>query len=444
MTVLACARRLLTTAAVPVALAIASLSSATAQEPPLIDIERGLVEPLPVAITNFRGSSEQEGRLGIDIARVVTADLERSGLFRPIDQAAFIQDLGSIEVQPRFGDWRVIGAQALVQGAVKFQSNGRMRTEVRLWDVTAEKQLVGRAYETPPDNWRRVAHIIADAIYKRMTGEDAYFDTRIVYVSESGPAERRVKRLAIMDQDGANHRFLTSGSELVLTPRFSPTSQEITYLSYFNERPRVYLLNIETGQQEVVGDFPGMTFAPRFSPDGNKVIMSLATAGNSEVYAMDLRTRRFDRLTNNPAIDTSPSYSPEGEQIVFNSDRGGSQQLYIMDSDGGNVRRISFGDGRYATPVWSPRGDLIAFTKIKGGLFYIGVMSTDGSGERLLTQGFLVEGPTWAPNGRVLMFFRQERGESVRLHSIDLTGYNEREIFTPADASDPAWSPLLP
>ncbi len=409
-----------------------------------IDITRGQIEPLPIAITNFQGSNEEEIRLGRDIARVLTADLERSGLFRPIDQAAFIQGLGSLNVQPRFGDWRVIGAQALVQGAVRLQPNGQLRTEVRLWDVFGEAQLVGRAYETPPDNWRRVAHIVADAIYKRITGEDGYFDTRIVYVSESGPAERRVKRLAIMDQDGANHKFLTSGQELVLTPRFSPTTQEITYLSYFNDRPRVYLLNIETGRQEVVGDFPGMTFAPRFSPDGNKVIMSLATDGNSEVYTMDLRTRKIGRLTKNPAIDTSPCYSPDGRQIVFNSDRGGSQQIYLMDADGGNVRRISFGDGRYATPVWSPRGDLIAFTKMKSGTFYIGIMNTDGSGERLLTQGFLVEGPTWAPNGRVLMFFREERGRTVRLHSIDLTGYNEREMITPTDASDPAWSPLLP
>jgi TolB protein len=415
-----------------------------------IDITRGNVEPLPVAVTDFFGKEPQAQAVGRDIARVVSADLERSGLFRAVDPRAFIQTPEALQTQPRFTDWRAIAAQALVTGRAEVQPDGRLKIEFRLWDVIAEQQMVGLAYFTVPQNWRRVAHIIADQVYKRITGEDGYFDTRVVFVAESGPSNRRIKRLAIMDQDGANHRFLTDGSALVLTPRFSPTAQEITYLSYFNGQPRVYIFNIDTGQQEVLGDFPGMTFAPRFSPDGNNVIMSLSTGGNSEIYSMDLRTRLVKRLTNHPAIDTSPSMSPDGRQVVFNSDRGGSQQLYIMDADGRNVRRISFGKGRYATPVWSPRGDLIAFTKILENTFYIGVMRTDGSGERLLSQSFLDEGPTWAPNGRVLMFFRQTpadasgKGASVRLHSIDLTGYNLREVVTPTDASDPAWSPLIP
>jgi TolB protein len=416
-----------------------------------VDITQGHLEPLPIAIADFAGVGEEAAAIGKQVAEVISSDLERSGLFRPIEQRAFIEaDLGA-STQPRFGDWRLINAQALVNGSATLQEDGRLRVEFRLWDVFAEQQMVGLAYFTPPQNWRRIAHIVADAIYKRITGEDGYFDTRIVYISETGPQDRRIKRLAIMDQDGANHRFLTDGRHLVLTPRFSPTAQEITYLSYIDERkPRVYLYNIDTGQQEVLGDFPGMTFAPRFSPDGNRVIMSLAQNGNSEIYAMDLRTRVVARLTNHPAIDTSPSYSPDGSQVVFNSDRGGAQQLYVMDSDGGNVRRISFGDGRYATPVWSPRGDLVAFTKIYRGQFYIGVMRPDGGGERLLTSDFLVEGPTWSPNGRVLMFYRQTptddrgRGGTARLYSIDLTGYNEREIITPIQASDPAWSPLIP
>ncbi len=379
----------------------------------------------------------------------MAADLERSGLFRPIERGAFIQDPATLRVAPKFGDWRLINAQALVSGATQMQPDGRLRVEFRLWDVFAENQITGLAYFTTPANWRRVAHIIADAIYKRLTGEDGYFDTRIVYIAESGPQTRRVKRLSIMDQDGENHRFLTDGSSLVLTPRFSPTTQEITYLSYVGETPRVYLFNRNTCQQEVLGDFPGMTFAPRFSPDGNRVIMSLARQGNTEIYEMDLRTRRVARLTDNPAIDTSPSYSPDGREIVFNSDRGGAQQLYIMAADGGNARRITFSAGRYATPVWSPRGDLIAFTRIYQGEFYIGVMRPDGSGERMLTKGFLVEGPTWAPNGRVLSFYRQSpadaRGKvTSKLHTIDLTGFNEREIVTPIDGSDPAWSPLIP
>lgn len=414
-----------------------------------IDITRGVTEPMPIAVTDFQGAG-QSVDVGRDISRVVAADLERSGLFRPLDQQAFIQSAAAAQQQPRFADWRVIGAQALVSGSAILQPDGRLKVEFRLWDVFAEEQMTGLAYYTVPANWRRVAHIVADAIYKRITGEDGYFDTRVVYIAESGPQNRRKKQLAIMDQDGANHRFLTDGNVLVLTPRFSPTLQEITYLAYFNNKPRVYLLNIDTGQQEVLGDFPGMTFAPRFSPDGNAVIMSMARNGNSDIYAMDLRTRKVQRLTNDPAIDTSPSYAPDSRQVVFNSDRGGSQQLYVMDGDGGNVRRISFGEGRYATPVWSPRGDLIAFTKMNRGKFYIGVMRPDGSGERLLTESFLDEGPTWAPNGRVLMFFRQTPSDSrgqggvARLYSIDLTGQNLREVVTPIDASDPAWSPLIP
>lgn len=414
-----------------------------------IDITKGNIKPIPIAISDLDGDNPQALKLGADIARVVRADLERSGLFKPADPRAHIQSPAQMRVQPRFGDWRVINVDALVNGRIEMQSDGRLRSEFRLWDVAAESQMEGRAMFTTPDNWRRLAHLIADAIYKRVTGEDGYFDTRIVYVAESGPPDRRVKRLAIMDQDGENHRFLTDGRFLVLTPRFSPSQQEITYLSYFNDKPRVYLFNIDTGQQELVGDFPGMTFAPRFSPDGNRVIMSLAADGNSDVYMMDLRTRQRQRLTSDPAIDTSPSFAPDGRRITFNSDRGGTKQIYTMNVDGSDQKRISFNQGRYSTPVWSPRGDLIAFTKEYQGQFSIGVMRPDGSGERILSTNSVVqEAPTWAPNGRVLMFYRETpwnaagKGQRVRLVSIDLTGYNEREIPTPIDASDPAWSPL--
>jgi TolB protein len=418
-----------------------------------IDINKPKIEPLPIAIPDFAGNAANEIQLGRDMTQVISADLERSGLFLPMDQRAFIEKITTNQTQPRFADWRIINAQALVTGAATMQPDGRARIEFRLWDVLAEQHLTGFGYTTTPQNWRRIAHIIADQIYKRITGEDGYFDTRIVYISESGAADRRVKRLAIMDQDGANHRFLTDGRSLVLTPRFSPSpnAQEITYLSYTRGSPRVFLFNIDTGQQEVLGDFPGMTFAPRFSPDGNKVIMSMSTNGKTDIWTMDLRTRKATRITDSPAIDTSPSYSPDGKQIVFNSDRGGTQQLYVMNADGGDMKRISgFNSGRYGTPVWSPRGDLIAFTKIEGGQFFIGVMRPDGSGERLLTQAFLVEAPTWAPNGRVLMYFRQTQSDArgqggrTRLYSIDLTGNNEREVITPQDASDPAWSPLIP
>lgn len=411
-----------------------------------IDVTQGNIQPLPIALPAFLGASPADARVGADITNVIQANLVRSGLFAPIDPAAFIEKIGSIDVAPRFSDWRIINAQALVTGRVTRQGDGRLRTEFRLWDVFASQQMAGQQFFTTPENWRRVAHVISDAIYQRLTGESGYFDTRIVFVEETGPKDRRVKRLAIMDQDGANLRYLTSGSDLVLTPRFSPTSQEVTYMSYgAGDQPRVYLYNIETGQREIIGDFPGMTFSPRFSPDGQRIVMSLQSGGNANIYAMDLRSRRTERLTSTPAIDTAPCYSPDGRRIVFESDRGGSQQIYAMNADGSDQRRISFGEGSYSTPVWSPRGDLIAFTKRHGGRFLIGVMRPDGSGERILTEGYHNEGPSWAPNGRVVMFFRETPGEGggPKLWSVDLTGYNERQIDTPGFASDPAWSPLI-
>jgi len=405
-----------------------------------ININKGNVEPLPIAITDFISN----GDIGQRISGVVAADLQRSGLFAPINKSAFIEKITNPDAAPRFEDWRSLNAQALVTGRVTQEGDGRLRAEFRLWDTFAGQQMTGQQFYTQPENWRRVAHIIADAIYEKITGEKGYFDTRVVFVAESGPKTARKTQLGIMDQDGFNTRMLTDGSDLVLTPRFSPNRQEVTYMSFANQQPRVYLLQLETGQREVVGNFPGMTFSPRFSPDGQKVIMSLQQEGNSNIYTMDLRSRTTTRLTSTAAIDTSPSYSPDGTQIAFESDRGGKQQIYVMNADGSNQHRISFGDGSYSTPVWSPRGDLIAFTKQGGNTFSIGVMKPDGSGERLLTSGFHNEGPTWAPNGRVLMFFRQPAGAGgPQLYSIDLTGYNEQPIKTPTFASDPAWSPLM-
>jgi len=402
-------------------------------------------------ITNSNAFSQLFGigSYASKIHSVIEADLERSGLFRIIDSASYIEDLTSINERPNFIDWRAIKAHALVQSALSETDNGQLKIEFRLWDVFTDKQLFGQSYTTSKDNWRRIAHIISDDIYERLTGDKGYFDTRIVYVSESGPATKRVKRLAIMDQDGANHKFLTSGAAMALTPRFSPNMQKVTYISFVGDTPKVYILDIESGKQELLGNFPGMTFAPVFSPDSSKVLFSFAAKGNTEIYEMDLNKKSSRQLTRHPAIDTSPSYSPDGQKIVFNSDRGGNQQLYVMDADGSNVERISFGKGRYATPVWSPRGDYIAFTKMSGGEFYIGVMHPDGTGERVIASGYLVEGPTWSPNGRVIMFFKQDRSSGsrsapVKLYTIDLTGYNERLVVTPAEASDPAWSPLLP
>jgi TolB protein len=406
-----------------------------------IDVNRGNVAPLPIAITDFLSGDT----MGAQISDIVSADLKRSGLFAPIDKSAFIEKVSNPDAAPRFDDWKVINAQALVTGRVTQEADGKLKAEFRLWDVFAGQQLVGQQYFANKGNYRRVAHIIADAIYERLTGEKGYFDTRIVYIDESGPKDNRIKRLAIMDQDGANQRYLSNGKALAITPRFSPNRQEITYMSYESGQPRVYLLQIETGQRELVGNFPGMTFAPRFSPDGQKVIMSLLRDdGNSNIFTMDLRSRNTTRLTTSDSIDTSPSYSPDGSQITFTSDRGGRAQIYVMGADGSNQHRVSFGNGTYSTPVWSPRGDLIAFTKQTGNEFQIGVMRTDGSGERILSSGFQEEGPTWAPNGRVLMYFSQPAGSGgPKLHTIDLTGRNEQEIPTPNFASDPAWSPLL-
>jgi len=422
-----------------------------------IDITRGNLEPLPIAVSPlYIESGSKDVKVGDEIIRnvgeriseVVEINFRRSGLFNPLKKESFVQKPDIAHVKPRFEDWRLIKAQVLVTGKVKITED-KLRAEFRLWDLVAGKEMIALAFSTTPDNWRRVAHIISDKIYQRLTGEEGYFDSRIIYVSETGLKTQRFKKLAIMDQDGANVKYLTLGNELVLTPRFSPKNQLVTYLSYFRNLPRVYLLDIETGVQEVVGDFPGMTFAPRFSPDGEKIIMSFAKDGNSDIYTMNLKTRVVEKITDHTSIDTSPSYSPDGKYICFNSDRSGLQQIYVMRSDGSNVKRITFGKGLYGTPVWSPRGDLIAFTKVHKGKFYIGVMRPDGSGERLLTENFYQEAPSWSPNGRVLIFYREtksnEQGEgfSAKLWSIDLTGYNERLIETQTDGSDPSWSSLL-
>lgn len=415
-----------------------------------IDVRGAARNPMPIAIPEMVGEevglfSKLAGKDYRDKVRdVIVGNLRRSGLFKVLPERSYIEKITSIDQQPKFIDWQAIKSQALVQSQITELEGEKIKVDFRLWDVVSEQQLIGKSFTTTKDNWRRIAHVISDAIYERLTGDKGYFNTRVVYVSESGPATRRRKRLAMMDQDGENHKFLTDGRNMVLTPRFSPNMQKITYLEFVGNNPRVYLMDLDTNRRQVLGNFPGMTFAPVFSPDSSKVLLSYANKGATNIYEMDLQTKRIRQITYGSAISTSPSYSPDGSKIVFNSDRGGDQQLYIMDADGGNVERISFGKGRYATPVWSPRGDYIAFTKMLGGGFYIGVMYPDGSGERLLADGYLVEGPTWSPNGRVLMYFRQDRGSPVRLYSIDLTGYNERRIVTPAEASDPAWSPLLP
>jgi TolB protein len=418
-----------------------------AAQPLRIQITEGVIEPLPIAVPTFvdEGGAGQYAR---DIARLVVANLVGSGLFREVPESAHIARVTDFGAAVAYPDWRAVNAQALVTGAVS-QQGGRLVVKFRLFDVFAGQQMGdGLQFAGTPAGWRRMAHKVADAVYSRITGEGGYFDTRVVYVQESGPKDARVKRLAVMDYDGANAQALTDGASIVLAPRFSPAGDRVLYTSYESGFPQIVLMDVATGARTRLAEQPGeMTFAPRFAPDGRTIVFSLAQGGNTDIYALDLGSGRRTRLTTAPSIETAPSFSPDGREIVFESDRTGTQQLYIMPATGGEPRRISRGEGRYGTPVWSPRGDLIAFTKQLGGRFHIGVMRTDGSEERLLTQSFLDEGPTWAPNGRVIMFTREQAGEAglPGLYTVDITGRGEpRRVPVAGGASDPAWSPLLP
>jgi TolB protein len=425
------------------ALLVFLLVSRSASAQTELDLTGGRIDPLPIAISPFLAGGGAEETSGT-IASVISNNLARSGYFSPLPPESFIEQISDFNQAPRFADWRQVQAKALVTGQA-YVDGGKVRVEFKLFDVNSQQMLAGQQFTASPKSARRIGHLISDIIYKKLTGIDGYFDTKIVFVDESGPKDNRIKKLAIMDQDGFNVRSLTDGRDLVLTPRFSPSSNEITYMSFGSGSPRVFIYNIDTRQREIVGEFPNMSFSPRFSPDGQRVIMSLQDGGNSNIYELDLRSRQTRQLTNDASINTAPSYSPDGGRIVFESDRGGTQQIYVMNSDGSGQARISFGKGRYSTPVWSPDGDNIAFTKQGGGRFAIGVMKPDGSGERILTEGFHNEGPTWAPNGRVLMFFRESGGESggPQLYSVDITGYNEQPVPTPGFGSDPAWSPKL-
>jgi TolB protein len=449
------------------ALALAALAgAASAQTPPApsppapagseppaleVDIVGGISAPMPIAIpimptpASASTPAGETAALGRQVAEIVAADLRSSGLFNPSGPAGLPAIAFPQVSAPDFAIWSGTGAQALVQGFVQANADGRLTVGCYLYDTAARTELTRQGFVVAPALWRRAAHKCADMVYARLTGEGPYFDSRVVYVSETGPKSRRTKRLAIMDQDGANHRFLTNGQAVVLTPRFAPNQQTIVYMSYVGDKPRAYVYDIGSGRQRLLVGQPYMTFAPRFSPDGRWVIFSMSVNGNTDIYRVAAAGGEPQRLTSAPGIDTGGSYSPDGRRIVFESDRGGAQQLYVMDADGSNQHRISFGAGTYATPVWSPRGDLIAFTRIGGGGFRIGIVAPDGGGEKILTEAWQDEGPSWSPNGRVIMFFRTAQGSGkADLWSVDLTGVNERRIPTPLDGSDPAWSPLLP
>jgi TolB protein len=400
--------------------------------------------PMPIAIPDFIPGTAAEADVANGITQIIAANLQRSGLFVSIGPAALGGRAADFNAQPDFQSWRSINAEALIVGRFSGQPDGHLKAEFRLWDISAERQLGERGqYVTSPESWRRLAHVISDAAYERITGEKGYFDSRVAFVDETGPKERRIKRLAVMDQDGANVKYLTRGEELVLTPRFAPAGPDIAYMTYGLGDPRIYLLDSATGQRSVVGSFPGMLFSPQFLPTGRSAIFSQANGSNASIFVLDLGSRKTTRLTDTEAIDTSPCYSPDGSQICFESDRGGRPQIYVMPAAGGAARRISFGEGAYSAPVWSPQGDFIAFTK-RTGKVAIGVIKPDGSGERVLTEGFHIEGPTFAPNGRVIMFFSEPMGgPGPSLFTIDISGRNLLRVPTPSFASDPAWSPLL-
>ena len=439
-----------TFAALAAAAAAAALApaAAPAQDGPLrIEITEGVIEPLPFALPTFiPEGGDRASEMAAQITQVIADDLVGTGLFRRIGSEAFVQQVTQFGASVSYPDWKAINAQALVTGAVSTTTDGRMNVKFRLFDVFSEAPLgEGLQFAGTTDSWRRMAHKVADAVYSRITGEGGYFDSRVVYVSETGPKDARLKRLAVMDYDGANLQYLTDASSIVLAPRFSPTGDRVLYTSYETGFPQIYQLDVgSVSRTPLPVPADSMTFAPRFAPDGRTVVFSAAEGGNTDIYRLRPGGAP-ERLTSAPSIETAPSYAPDGAQIVFESDRSGTQQLYVMPAEGGEPRRISFGEGRYGTPVWSPRGDLIAFTKQNAGRFHIGVMRTDGSEERLLTASFLDEGPTWAPNGRVLMFTRETAGaggESA-LYSVDISGRNLKRVQVPGGGSDPAWSPLL-
>ncbi len=421
-------------------------TAATSQSDVLfLDLSNPNVEPMPFAAPDFVAETAGADQYAADLSRVLAADLTNSGLFREISKDAFISNITNFDSPVQFADWKAINAQALVTGSVSTAGDNQIVVKFRLFDVFSEQQLgEGLQFVGSTDGWRRMAHKVADAVYSRITGEGGYFDSRVVYVSESGPKNARQKRIAIMDYDGENNQFLTTDQSIVLAPRFSPNGNRVIYTSYETGFPKIYVLDVGTVSRQVLQDQPGtMSFAPRFAPDGNSVVYSLTTGSNTDLYKMSIAGGAPQQLTSDPTIETAPSFSPDGSQIVFESDRSGTQQLYVMSANGGEATRISFGQGRYGTPVWSPRGDLIAFTKQNRGRFHIGVMNTDGSGERLLTASFLDEGPTWSPNGRVIMFTRETSGEggASTLHSVDISGRNLRAVRQ--GGSDPSWSPLL-
>ena len=421
-------------------LAPITVAAQTAQTPQTQDIviSQADLRPFPIAVVPFRGER------GADISSIVSGNLKRSGYFDPLNPASFIETGLTLANAPNFPQWTQIGAQAVLYGAVTPRADNRVDVGFRLYDPYRQCQLVSYQFTATPEQYRRIAHKISDIIYQRMTGEPGFFDSRVIFVSDEGTQLSRRTRLTIADQDGFQPIYLTQGDEVIMSPRFSPNQpDEVTYVALGKDYSRIYLLNLTTGRRESLGEFDGQVLAPRFSNDGNKIAFSIIRNGNTDIYVMDLRSRQLSRLTTDPGINTSPSFSPDGSQIVFNSDRSGQPRLYVMRADGSGQRPISRGGGSYTAPAWSPTGNMIAFTKSGGGRFSTGVMNADGSGERILSSSYFEEGPSWAPNGRYIMFARQTRGGDTRLWTVDLSGRVVSQAGYQGRGTDPAWSPLL-
>ena len=415
-----------------------------------VDIVAGGTDPIAIAIQKFEIIGKVPANDAKMLREVVENDLKRSGLFRIINHDAFPEYV-KMNDMPNFTNWAAIKAQNLVQASIKPDGKDNYKLEFYLWDVNGKEQIEAQSLISSKKSVRRLAHIMADAIYERLTGEMGYFDTQIVFIAESGPITDRVKRMAIMDQDGYGMRYLSDKKTFVMSPHFSPNMSTIVFLSYRNDDPMVWVLDLDTGDQTKLGNFGGMNFAPRFSPDGTKVALSLVKNGITNIYEYDIYAKSLRQLTFGKNIDTSPSYSPDGKYMAFNSDMSGSQQIHVLDLSTLKQKRITFGSGRYATPAWSPDGQYIAFTKMADDTFYIGIMNQQGRHEKILAGGWYMEAPSWAPGSRRLVYYETERSENNQerishIRSVDITGQNIYDIDLPDDlnGTEPTWSPKLP
>lgn len=425
------------------AIGLATAASAQDETDPPEVVGGSVRSAQTIAVPAMPAAAGASEALGRQIAEVIASDLRSSGAFTPLGPAGIggysVAEAGS----PNYAGWRGAGAGALVAGYVEARPDGRITVACLLHDVTAGRQLASQGFTVAAGEWRRAAHKCADTVYARLTGEGAYLDTRIVYVAETGPKTNRVKRIALMDSDGSNLRYLTTGRANVTTPRFSPNGSQLVYTGMLARKPRVFVVDIASGAERLLVPGGAITFAPRFSPDGRRIVFSWAQGGNTDIFVVGANGGVPTRLTSAPGADTAPSFSPDGRRIVFESERSGTQQLYVMNADGSGQRRISFGGGRSASPVWSPKGNLIAFTRIGGGGFRIGVMDASGGGERLLTNAWQDEGPSWAPNGQFILFHRTAQGSgNATLYAVPITGGAPRRMPTPQGGSDPSWSPL--